>query len=136
MSAGTQTEEQEILEIYLVVNGALGMSPGKIASQAFQAGQRLFAHAAAPDAESELRQLLDRWKRQGTRTICRVAETQHVFDRVCAEVPGATMVDDGMTEVAPDTATVHATWPIWRHQAPTAIKHKRCRMLNGAAVTA
>lgn len=122
----------QILEIYLVVNGALNMSAGKIASQSFQAAQRLIDAANDPSCDPAHRQRIEQWKQQGTRTICRLAQTQHIFDRLRQEVPGATMVDEGLTEVQPGSATVHATWPIWRNQAPRMIKHKRCVVYGGA----
>lgn len=116
------------LAVYLVVNGPLGMSAGKIAAQAFQAAQRLFA--AAPAAGPAERAALTRWQSQGTRTITRVAETPHVFERVCAEVPGVVMVDEGLTEVEPDSATIFASWPLVYRNPPRALRHRRCPLLR------
>src|SRR5438034_6897112 len=109
-----KTQENPIA-VYLVVNGSLGLSAGKIASQAFQACQRLL-HKARTD--SEHRRLIAAWEREGTTTICRVAETETVFERVCREVPGITFIDEGVFGCAPQSRTIHASWPVRRKSLP------------------
>lgn len=128
----SDAQERDPLAVYLVVCGPLGMSTGKIAAQAFQACQRLYA-AAADDPE--LQDALAEWEAEGTRTCTRLAETQHVFDRLCDEVPGAVMVDEGLNEVEPDTATVFASWPMRRSALPTALRHKRCATMRDPTPT-
>ena len=127
--AGTLSEEQERdpLAVYLVINGPLGMSAGKIAAQAFQACQRLYQLATEDPA---LRAALDQWETEGTRTCTRVAQTAHVFDRLILEVPGTVMIDEGITEVAPDTATCFASWPTRRSQTPKMLRHKRVQTMR------
>lgn len=101
------------------------MSVGKVAAQAFQAAQRLFA-AAGKDAE--LAHLLRQWQEEGTRTCTRIALSQAVFDRACRELSGVLMVDEGMNEVNPDTATCFATAPLV--ELPQILRHKRMPVLN------
>lgn len=122
--AGTLTpaQEQDPLAVYLVVNGPLDMSAGKIAAQSFQACQRLLTSAAA---NPELQDALEQWQREGTRTCTREALTEHAFRRVVGEVSGAVMVDEGLTEVEPETMTVHASVPLRRSQLPAALRHKK-----------
>lgn len=117
--------------VYLVVDGELGMSPGKIAAQAFQACQRLYRRA---QSEPELARRLDEWERSGTRTCTRRAKTTHLFQRACRELDCAVMVDEGLTEVAPQTATCLATWPLYPDELPRMLRHKGVPVMNGAAV--
>jgi hypothetical protein len=118
--------QDDPIAIYLIVNGALDLSAGKIASQAFQACQRLFR---ASENDQARRRLLAAWEREGTRTICRVAETAEVFERVCREVPGITFVDEGIYGCAPQSRTVHASWPVRRSALPRMLTHKRVPLL-------
>lgn len=104
------------------------MSAGKIAAQSFQAAQRLFASARD---DAELTVLLERWQTAGTRTCTRIALSQAVFDRACRELPGAIMVDEGMNEVDPYTATCLATAPLPDgSELPRILRHKRMPVLN------
>ncbi|WP_217925147.1 peptidyl-tRNA hydrolase [Miltoncostaea oceani] len=125
------SERDHELAVYLVVNGPLEMSTGKIAAQAFQAAQRLFRAASHPDCPLHLIEALRAWEAEGTRTITRVAQTAHVFSRVVAEVEGVVMVDEGLTEVEPGSVTVFASWPIPMGDAPRALRHRRCPLLRG-----
>lgn len=114
------------LTVYLVVRGPLGMSPGKIASQAFQAAQRLLEE----EWTLEQTMLLEDWRREGTCTVTRIAETEQVFERVRWEIEGSVMIDEGETEVLPNTATLFASLPIRRSRAPSILKHKRIPLLQ------
>jgi peptidyl-tRNA hydrolase len=108
--------------VYLVINGTLGMSPGKIAAQTFQACQRLLDRERDADA-------LRCWREQGTKTVVLVAQTPGVFARAQEEIHGETMVDEGMNEVPEGSHTVHASYPTW--DSPRILKHKRLRMYTG-----
>jgi peptidyl-tRNA hydrolase len=116
--------------VFLIINGSLGMTPGKIAAQSFQAAQRLL------DCECMdplLAERLESWRSAGTRTRTKVAPTQHLFDRAMAElVPdmAVVMVDEGQTEVEPDTATVIATHPLDESDLPRILRHKRIRTMT------
>jgi hypothetical protein len=105
------------------------MTAGKIASQAFQACERMLRAASAPDSDPGLHAKLRTWTDQGTRTICRVAETSVVFKRVCREVPGITVVDEGLYGCPPGSATIHASWPTSRRDTPRMLTHKRVPLL-------
>ena len=59
---GCAFESRRSLSVYLIINGSLGMSAGKIAAQSFQAAQRLFAAAESND---ELAVLLEAWQSAG-----------------------------------------------------------------------
>lgn len=119
------------LAVYLIINGTLGMSAGKIAAQSFQAAQRLFLQA---QNDVGLAELLEQWQAGGTCTRVRIAQTPAVFERACRELPGAMMVDEGMTEVSAGSATCYATAPIEEEALPRILRHKRMPVLN-ATVT-
>ncbi len=122
--------------VFLIVNGELGMSAGKMAAQSFQAAQRLL------DLEGQdplLKERLISWRSDGTRTRTKVAPTQHLFDRAMANLVPHTavvMVDEGQTEVAPGTATVIATHPLDENDLPQILRHKRIRTLTHPAAVA
>jgi peptidyl-tRNA hydrolase len=118
----------EVLAVYVVVNGSLGMSSGKIVSQTFQVAQRLFRHAR--DADPEMKELIQAWEEQGTRTISRIATSEAIFDRVCRELPGVVMCDEGLTEVPPNSNTMFATFPIYRGELPRMLKHRKVPLLT------
>lgn len=124
-----EQDQDAIISVYLIVNGALGMTAGKIASQAFQVCQRLLRAADDPSFDTEVRTMIHAWEQQGTRTICRVAETEQVFERVCNEAPGITLIDEGVFGCEPDSKTIHAVFPCRRDQTPKIIRHKRCQLL-------
>jgi peptidyl-tRNA hydrolase len=119
--------QEDPLAIYLIVNGGLGMSAGKLAAQAFQACQRLMKEA---EHNPELAAKLIEWEQEGTRTCTRLAKTAHLFDRACQELQGATMIDEGLTEVAPGSATCFATWPCRRSELPRMLRHKNIPVLS------
>lgn len=106
------------------------MSAGKIAAQSFQAAQRLFAAAIV---DTDLASLLERWQRAGTTTRVRIALSPMVFGRACRELAGVVMIDEGMNEVEPDSATCFATWPI-EGDLPRILRHKRMPVLNAPVV--
>jgi Peptidyl-tRNA hydrolase PTH2 len=118
--------QEDPIAVYLVVNGPLGLNAGKIASQAFQACQRLLRDSGT---DPERRRLIAAWEHEGTRTICRVAETEAVFERVRREVPGITLVDEGIYGCAPQSRTIHASWPVRRSALPRMLAHKRVPLL-------
>jgi peptidyl-tRNA hydrolase len=120
-------DAENILAIYLIINEEFHMSPGKIASQAFQACQTLLAAADNGEANAEQMQLLQEWRESGTRTITKFAPTSHLFARCCSELAGATMVDEGLTE-GTCGPTIHATYPLRRGQASRLLRHKRIRL--------
>lgn len=103
------------------------MSAGKIAAQSFQAAQRLFAVA---EDDGNLAALLSQWQQQGTCTRTRIALSPTVFERACRELPGALMIDEGVTEVEPGSATCFATYPLDENDLPQVLSHKRIPVLN------
>src|SRR5437588_8741338 len=90
-SPAGRIDATNVLRVYLVFNGELGMSTGKLAAQAFQACERIFEEMHAEGLEA-VRERVYEWKRH-TTTITRIARNTHVFERVCAECEGVVMVD-------------------------------------------
>jgi peptidyl-tRNA hydrolase len=117
-----EVEPEDILAVYLVVNGALGMSQGKVATQTFQGCLALYRVA---EESLELKAALAAWEAQGWRTVARVAETQGVFDRVLADCAGVVLADEGLTEVPDGAATLFVSIPYRRGEAPKVLSHKR-----------
>lgn len=120
----------EILAVYLIINGSLEMSAGKIAAQCFQVAQRLLRAAEAPETDPNLVAALADWERQGTRTITRIALSETLFERVCHDLDGVLMVDEGLTEVPANSATVFATWPLRRGELPRMLRHRSVPLLD------
>lgn len=113
--------------VYVIANGPLGMSQGKLAAQTFQACQRLLDQA---NFDPDLAERLSAWRTHGTRTIVREAQTCNVFDRIQREVPGIGMVDEGMNEVPPGSLTSWASIPLWPDERPQVLNHKRVPLLT------
>jgi len=104
----------------LVVNGPLHMSPGKLAGQTFQAAVRMSA--------------LFVWEDKDTRTIVKEAKTPAMFERICKEIPGYTMVDVGTTELAHygEVATVHVCGPFLHKDRPKLLDNKKVGLVSSA----
>lgn len=117
---------EDVLSVTLVLNGSLGMSTGKMATQAFQGCLALYRLA---EEDSELTSQLDAWEAQGWRTVVRVAETEGVFARVLAEADGVVLRDEGLTEVQDGAATAFVSFPHRRGQTPKMLAHKRVPLL-------
>lgn len=119
-----------IPRVILVFNGPLEMSEGKIAAQAFQACDRL-REAAVGEVGSDaqvLGELLSVWK-EHTTTIARKAKTSHIFERVCAEVPGVPMIDEGYTEVPAGSVTCWVSWPMLLADLPRILSNGKVPLL-------
>lgn len=125
-------DHTDTLRVYLIVNGPLGMSPGKIAAQSFQACERLhrcIVRIEGEDGQSfEIRQAIRKWKAH-TTTIAKVATTPKMFKRVCADIPGVIMIDEGYTEVPAGSPTVFASWPMRQVDAPALLNNKKIPLL-------
>lgn len=122
----------DIPAVYVVVNGPLGMSPGKIAAQTFQACQRLYK-ALEDELESEVAiaphgDAMLAWS-EFTTTIVRIAKTPKMWERVKDEVAGVVMVDEGFTEVEPGSETVFASWPLLLADRPAILKNNKVPLL-------
>lgn len=123
--------------VTLVFNGPLKMSPGKMAAQAFQACQRLHLECSVEkmggchNLSRQRREALAEWH-QHTTTIARVAKTTAMFERVCSEVPGVVMVDEGFTEVQPETPTVFASWPCVKAEEHKLLSNAKVQLLRDA----
>lgn len=128
MNEKTNINHHHHLAIYLIINGPLDMSAGKIAAQAFQACQRMMKMRDEGKCTPDQLRALEQWEQDGTRTICRIAETTHIFDRACHELEGVLMIDEGMTEVPADSPTIFATFPMYRG-SHSLLAHKRIPLL-------
>lgn len=120
--------DRDPLTVYVIVNGPLDMSPGKLAAQSFQACQRLMDRAVS---DPSLRAALDAWRSEGTCTVVRVAQTEHIFARAQTELEHVAMVDEGLTEIEPGSTSCLAVGPVRRSEAPRLINHKRLQLLRG-----
>lgn len=127
---GAAVAPEDVLSVYVVLNGTLKMSAGKQAAMAFHCGRRV----------AEPRWILDRvhesvwamwqeWWQQGKRVVVRSAETPHVFERVCQELAGFTHHDEGLTEVERGAAVAFVSIPYKRADVPQILRHKRCQLL-------
>lgn len=112
------TVDRDALPEICIVVAPLGLSPGKLVGQAFQAAVRGLA------GRSEFA-LWTEWHAAGTRTIVRFAKTPAIFDRVCKEVPGFTMCDEGFTEVEPETTTLFVSVPFLHCDRPKVLDNKK-----------
>lgn len=121
----------ELPEVCIVVNGPLGMGEGKAIGQAFQAALRMFFHigSADPDTADDLASLWSAWKARGTRTIVKIADTPAMFERICREVPGYVMRDEGHTEVDAGAATLFISHPFLHKDRPKVLNNKKCQLL-------
>ena len=114
--------------IYIVINGPLGMSTGKIAAQTFQVFERLSSEIVAVGNEQACERFYRDW-REHTTTIVRVAKTPMMWERVKAEVGGVVMVDEGYTEVDPGTETCFASWPLLLAEVPKILSNAKVPLL-------
>jgi peptidyl-tRNA hydrolase len=121
----------DIPAVYLVVNGTLDMSPGKIAAQSFQACERMFEEQHA-EGRDDVRDRIAEWRRF-TTTIVRVAKTSTMWERVKAEVEGVIMVDDdgglGTTEGTAGLETCFVSWPMLPPDAPKILSNSKVPLL-------
>lgn len=113
-------DRDNLMEVVLVFNGSLEMSPGKMSGQAFQAAIRCL------DITDESVNL---WFEDGTRTIVKVAKTPAIFDRVCQEVNGEVMVDEGFTEVEENALTLFVSHPFLHKDRPVLLDNKKVKLL-------
>ena len=124
----------EVISVYVVVNGSLGMSPGKIAAQVFHATRlwkdylhkQKFLRTEPWVGEGAS---VPAWENQGCRVVTRLAETEHLFNRVMKEIDGVGMQDEGLTEVPYGSWTVFITRPFTRANAPRLLHNKRIQLL-------
>jgi peptidyl-tRNA hydrolase len=120
MTADGGIDRDELPEVVIVVNGALGMSQGKITGQVFQAAFRSFIWSSKDFQD---------WMQAGTRTIVKVATTPAMFDRVCTECRGYRMCDEGFTEVEADSVTCFVSFPFLHKDRPKVLDNKKCPLL-------
>ena len=109
----------EIPEVVLVF-APVEMSKGKAVGQAFQAAIRCL---------DQTDESVNKWFEEGTRTIVKVAKTEAIFDRVCQEVEGEVMVDEGYTEVDPGTMTLFVSRPFLHRERPSILDNKKLSLL-------
>lgn len=118
---GPPVHSDDVWSIYVVLNGSLDMSPGKMASQAFHCGWYACSELGIGWAYHE-------WKTQGRRVVVRVAETEHVFTRVVEECNGYAARDEGLTEVERGAITAFVTVPYQRIYTPKILSHKKVQL--------
>jgi peptidyl-tRNA hydrolase len=123
--SGPDVEDRDVISVHLVLNGSLGMTPGKCASQSFHCGWLL--HEAAMHGWLGWARYRS-WVRQGRRVVVRVAETEAVFERIERECEGVLQRDEGMTQVEHGAATALVTFPYRRGDTPKVLSHKKAQL--------
>jgi peptidyl-tRNA hydrolase len=121
-------DDRDVLSVYVVVNGSLGMSPGKVAAQAFHGGQSLYVKYFTGELMADGMSAMDEWVGQGRRVVVRLAETDHLFNRAKRECLGIVQRDEGLTEVPHGAQTVFITIPYTRKDAPKILSHKKIQL--------
>jgi len=132
MYEGPPMDTADILSVYVVLNGSLGMTPGKAAAMAFHCGWlvgNVFPDVSAQDLDT----LVDvmEWEKQGRRVVTRLAETIATFERVKRECDGYVQRDEGMTEVDHGAEVAFVTFPLRRDAIPTVLTHKKVQLYRG-----
>lgn len=136
---GPDVADEDILSVYVILNGSLGMTGGKATSQSFHCGwytSEMYSHAAdvyvgAEEMITEEDVRWIEWVRQGRRVVVRLAETPAVFERVKLECSGHLAVDEGMTEVEHGSETAFVTIPYRRDSIPRVLTHKKLQLYRG-----
>jgi len=129
---GPDVADEDVLTVYVVLNGSLGMTGGKAASQSFHCGwyvAEMYRHPAGLPLETQLE--LHGWIEQGRRVAVRLAETPAVFERVKRECDGHLARDEGMTEVDHGAETAFVTVPYRRGDIPRVLTHKKVQLYRG-----
>lgn len=127
-------DRSDIPEVTLVFNGALEMTEGKTTGQAFQSAARLLV-ALLDESKSMSATAFSAWQEfmawhyAGTRVISRVAKTQAIFERICGEVDGYIMVDEGFTEVEAEAETLFVSYPYLHKDRPKLFNNKKVPLL-------
>lgn len=129
MYNGPPVAPEDIWSVYVVMNGSLGMSPGKMAAQAFHTGYLVGCTVSQQYDLPEHYRDFEEWAKQGRRVRVRIAETPHVFDRVCNECIGASQQDEGLTEVERGSITAFVSVPYLPADTPKILSHKKVQSL-------
>lgn len=112
------------LVMYIVVNRELEMSAGKIAAQVGHVivkYMREVRRAVSEEFCSENQDLCDRWIEQGQIKVVLGAH-QPTMEKLCL-LPGVhSIIDEGRTEVPPNSLTALCFQPMVRGDAPREIR--------------
>lgn len=119
---GPPIAPEDILSVYVILNGSLNMSPGKMAAQSFHCGWMANKWANYYDSA------WSDWHSQGRRVTVRTAKTQHVFERAMNECEGIAQKDEGLTEVERGSITAFVTVPYTRAKAPKILSHSKVQL--------
>lgn len=115
------TNEDELV-MYLVVNKALGMGPGKVGAQCGHAVEQLLVEHFTSASDGDV---MDDWLRESRVKVVLAAEEDEWVELLDAverlEVFGTVVVDEGRTEVTPGSKTVIGLWPRTRAQRPSVV---------------
>lgn len=117
MYSGPPVAAEDVISVYVILNGSLHMSPGKMAAQSFHCGWLCRDRFVDKD-----------WTQQGRRVVVRLAETPHAFQRVMEECKGVAQQDEGLTEVQRGAITAFVTIPYRRADIPKILTHKKVQL--------
>ena len=110
--------------MYLVVRESLNMSPGKTAAQVGHAVQYLCEMIASPVFESYKSVIFDAWNNSWHRKVVLKADEKE-WEKLKADVllsDRVIVVDQGLTELNPNTETVMGFLPMLKSNCPKLIK--------------
>lgn len=128
-------ERSQVPVMYLIVRDSLNMSPGKIAAQVGHGVmQIMLVHnkydlyiEGGPNAIGGFEEdcfkkalIFDEWLKSPTKVVLKADECQ--WSELKNNFNCSVVIDGGFTEIAPNSETVIAFWPILKHQAPDLIK--------------
>lgn len=124
MSRGTE------LVMYLVVKKSLGMSAGKVGAQCGHAVEMLlteyFRDPRGDDTPTVRRiEAMSSWLCESRVKVVLGADDAAWDELVesvgAAGIRGVVVIDEGRTEIAPDSATVVGLWPFKRCDSPSVV---------------
>lgn len=131
--------QEDPIVMYLIVRESLGMSIGKIAAQCGHAVGMIMLHyldlCRKEDRDGDLwgedqllREAMDAWLKSSFRKVVLRADDKEwvkfktMIDADEYDWESVTVVDSGLTEIAPGSETVIGLWPMKRSEAPKLVK--------------
>lgn len=118
------TAKANELVMYIVVNRELEMSAGKIAAQVGHVivkYMRKVCSAVSKEFCSDNQNLCDQWIKQGQIKVV-LGASQPTMEKLCL-LPGVySIIDEGRTEVPPNSLTALCFQPMVRSDAPKEIR--------------
>ena len=118
---------EDPIVMYLIVRENLGMSVGKTCAQVGHAVQMIcleaFNAVRYPEYGSELMPLFDEWIKSGYRKVVLRADDKE-WEKIKEQCKYniVVVIDNGLTEIAPNSETVIGLYPMKKSSVPKVIK--------------